>query len=103
MIIGIPREIKEEELRVAITSAGVSAFVAHGHKVLIEKGAVPRTSTYALTNSTLSYALAVADQGLEMSMGSNKALKKGLNIYKGRVTLRAVAESFGLDYEEAQF
>jgi len=39
MIIGIPREIKEEELRVAITSAGVSAFVAHGHKVLIEKGA----------------------------------------------------------------
>ena len=39
MIIGIPREIKEEELRVAITSAGVSAFVAHGHRVLIEKGA----------------------------------------------------------------
>ncbi|MBW2006189.1 MAG: alanine dehydrogenase, partial [Deltaproteobacteria bacterium] len=39
MIIGIPKEIKEEELRVAITPAGVSAFVAHGHKVLIEKGA----------------------------------------------------------------
>ena len=50
-------------------------------------GAVPRTFTYALTNPTLSYALAVADQGLEMSMGSNKALKKGLNIYKKRLPL----------------
>ena len=103
MIIGIPREIKKEGLRVAITSAGVSAFVAHGHTILIEKGAVPRTSTYALTNSTLSYALAVGDQGLKMSMGSNKDIKKGLNIYKGKVTLRAVAESFGMDYEEVQF
>jgi alanine dehydrogenase len=66
-------------------------------------GAVPRTSTYALTNSTLSYALAIADQGLEKSMANNTALKKGLNIYKGTVTLGAVAESFGLNYEEARF
>jgi alanine dehydrogenase len=66
-------------------------------------GAVPRTSTYALTNSTLSYALAIADQGIEMSMAHNTALKRGLNIYKGKVTLQAVAESFGLDYEEIQF
>lgn len=66
-------------------------------------GAVPRTSTYALTNSTLSYALAISDQGLESSMVHNSALKKGLNVYKGKVTLRAVAESFGLDYEDAQF
>jgi alanine dehydrogenase len=36
-------------------------------------------------------------------MGSNKALKKGLNIYKGKVTLSAVAEAFGMDYEEVQF
>jgi len=56
-----------------------------------------------LTNSTLSYALALADQDLELSMGSNKALKKGLNIYKGKITLRAVAESFGMDYKEVQF
>jgi len=66
-------------------------------------GAVPRTSTYALTNSTLSYALAISDQGLESSMVHNSALKKGLNVYKGKITLRAVAESFGLDYEDAQF
>ena len=39
MIIGVPTEIKKEELRVAITSAGVSALVAHGHQVLIEKNA----------------------------------------------------------------
>jgi len=56
-----------------------------------------------LTNSTLSYALAVADQGLEMSMSQNRALKRGLNIYKGKVTLSAVAEAFGMDYEELQF
>lgn len=39
MIIGIPKEIKEEEKRVAITPSGVSAFVSHGHQVLVEKGA----------------------------------------------------------------
>jgi alanine dehydrogenase len=66
-------------------------------------GAVPRTSTYALTNSTLSYALELADHGLEMAMAQNKALLKGLNIYKGKVTLRGVAEAFGMTYEEPQF
>lgn len=66
-------------------------------------GAVPRTSTYALTNSTLSYALALADQGLEMSMAHNRALMRGLNIYKGKVSLKAVAEAFGMGYEESQF
>ena len=39
MIIGVPKEIKEEENRVAITSTGVSAFVSHGHKVIVERGA----------------------------------------------------------------
>ena len=39
MIVGIPKEIKEEEKRVAITPSGVAAFVTHGHKVLVEKGA----------------------------------------------------------------
>lgn len=66
-------------------------------------GAVPRTSTYALTNSTLSYALELADHGLEKSMVRNRALLKGLNIYRGKVTLRAVAEAFGMDCEEPRF
>ena len=39
MVIGVPKEIKEEENRVAITSTGVSAFVSHGHQVIVEKGA----------------------------------------------------------------
>src|SRR5713226_1660766 len=39
MIVGVPKEIKEEENRVAITPTGVAAFVSHGHKVLVEKGA----------------------------------------------------------------
>ena len=39
MIIGIPKEIKEEENRVAVTPTGVAAFVSHGHKVLVENGA----------------------------------------------------------------
>ena len=39
MIVGIPKEIKEEEKRVAIAPSGVSAFVTHGHKVLVEKAA----------------------------------------------------------------
>ena len=66
-------------------------------------GAVPRTSTYALTNSTLFYALALADQGLEMSMANNKTLMRGLNVYKGKVSLKAVAEAFSMGYEEPQF
>ena len=39
MMVGIPKEIKEEENRVALTPSGVSAFVAHGHQVMIERGA----------------------------------------------------------------
>jgi alanine dehydrogenase len=39
MVVGVPKEIKEEENRVAVTPTGVSAFVSRGHKVLVEKGA----------------------------------------------------------------
>src|SRR5499426_531861 len=39
MVVGVPREIKEEENRVAITPTGVAAFVAHGHQAVVEKGA----------------------------------------------------------------
>jgi alanine dehydrogenase len=81
-------------------------YITHGvvhYCVSNMPGAVPRTSTYALTNSTLSYALAIADQGLGMSMSHNRALMSGLNVYQGKVTLKAVAEAFGMDYEEPQF
>jgi alanine dehydrogenase len=61
-------------------------------------GAVPNTSTYALTNVTLPYALAIADQGLEQALGQDAALAKGLNTYGGALTNKAVAEAHGLDW-----
>ena len=61
-------------------------------------GAVPRTSTYALSNATLPYALLLADHGLEEAVRRNAALAKGVNTYKGAVTYPAVAEAFGLEY-----
>ncbi len=58
-------------------------------------GAVPRTSTFALTNATLPYALEIANKGIEKAAAENSALKRGINVFKGRITNRAVAESQG--------
>jgi alanine dehydrogenase len=59
-------------------------------------GAVPRTSTYALTNVTLPYALAIADHGLEEALRADPALALGVNVYGGHVTNAGVAEAHGL-------
>ncbi|WIB59391.1 alanine dehydrogenase [Curtobacterium sp. MCLR17_007] len=59
-------------------------------------GAVPRTSTISLTNATLPYALAIADQGWEQALESDAALARGLNVHAGRVTNDAVAAAHGL-------
>lgn len=56
-------------------------------------GAVPRTSTFALTNVTLPYALQIADQGIEDAVRANPGLKAGVNTYKGKVTCAPVAKS----------
>ena len=61
--------------------------------------AVPRTSTYALTNATLGYGLALADKGLERALAEDRVLAKGLNVRAGRVTYGAVAEAFGMPCE----
>jgi alanine dehydrogenase len=63
-------------------------------------GAVPRTSTYALTNATMPYVVGLADKGYESAMKENPALKKGLNVYKGRLTNHEVANALGLDFVE---
>ena len=63
-------------------------------------GAVPNTSTTALTNATLKYALALADKGWQQACSDDEALRKGLNIVEGKVTYKAVADVFGLDYTE---
>ena len=56
-------------------------------------GAVPHTSTYALTNATLSYSLDIADHGLLEAGARDLAIRHGLNIYDGHVVHPAVAES----------
>lgn len=58
-------------------------------------GAVPRTSTYALTNITLPYALEIADKGVEKAIEENQSLKKGLNVFNGSITNDQVALSQG--------
>ena len=62
-------------------------------------GAVPRTSTYALTNVTLKYALMIANLGWREAVSRDEALKKGVNILNGKVAYRQVAEDLGLPYE----
>ncbi len=57
-------------------------------------GAVPHTSTYALTNVTLPYAVALADKGWKKAIAEDPALALGLNVHAGRVTYSAVAEAF---------
>ncbi|HEY7478241.1 MAG TPA: alanine dehydrogenase [Actinomycetota bacterium] len=57
-------------------------------------GAVPRTSTYALTNVTLPYVLAIADGGLEAAISSDPALARGVNTWDGSVTVAGVAEAW---------
>lgn len=61
-------------------------------------GDVPKTSTYALTNVTLRYALELATKGLARSLEQNEALRKGLNTHGGKVTHRAVADALNLPY-----
>jgi alanine dehydrogenase len=60
-------------------------------------GAVPRTSTFALSNVTLPYGLKLADQGIA-AVATDPALAKGVNVYQGKVTYAAVAEAFGMEY-----
>ena len=61
-------------------------------------GAVPNTSTLALTNATLRYAVALADKGWRQACQDDTALAKGLNIVEGKVVYKAVADVFGLPY-----
>jgi len=61
-------------------------------------GAVARTSTAALTNATLPYAIQIANKGWKKAMQENNEIKLGANVIDGQVTYKAVADAFGLDY-----
>ena len=62
-------------------------------------GAVPYTSTLALTNATLPYALQLADKGWRKACSDNEELRKGLNVVEGKVVYKEVAKAWGLEYE----
>jgi alanine dehydrogenase len=61
-------------------------------------GAVPITSTHALTNATLPYVEAIANHGLRRAVAADPCLAKGVNVVDRKVTYEAVAEAHGLDY-----
>ena len=63
-------------------------------------GAVPMTSTEALTNSTIAYAIEIANKGWKKACNENEPLKKGLNIINGDIVYKAVADAFDLNYTE---
>ena len=66
-------------------------------------GAVPVTSTKALTNVTLPYVEAIADHGLAAAVARDPALARGVNVIDGRITYEAVAEAHGLDFTPLDF
>ncbi|MGE5128669.1 MAG: alanine dehydrogenase [Sphingomonadaceae bacterium] len=64
-------------------------------------GAVPRTSTYALNNATLPFVLTLADKGWRRALAEDEHLRNGLNVARGKLAHRAVAEALGLAYTPA--
>ena len=83
------------------TTHGDPTFVIDGvvhYCVANMAGAVAKTSTLALTNATLPYALQIANLGWKGAMQTNAEIKPGANVIDGKVTYKAVAEAFGLVY-----
>ena len=84
-----------------ITTHDNPTYVKHGvvhYAVANMPGAVPRTSTMALTNVTVPYAVQIANKGYKQACLDNEALLKGINTLDGFVTYVAVAEALSLDY-----
>jgi alanine dehydrogenase len=86
-----------------VTTHNAPTYEKHGvihYAVANMPGAVPRTSTLALTNVTISYALELANKGFTRAIGENPSLYLGVNTHKGLVTHPAVAESLNLPYSK---
>ncbi|CAH2713620.1 Alanine dehydrogenase [Neobacillus rhizosphaerae] len=84
-----------------ITTHDNPTFVKHGvvhYSVANMPGAVPRTSTIALTNVTVPYALQIANKGVFKAISENAALLLGVNVANGEITYEAVAKDLGYDY-----
>lgn len=88
-----------------ITTHDNPTYEKHGvihYAVANMPGAVPRTATLGLTNSTVPYALQIANKGVKQACLDNLSLQKGLNTYAGHVTYQAVAEAQDLSYTSAE-
>jgi alanine dehydrogenase len=97
---------------IAIDQGGcceTSKPTSHSHPTYVEEGvihycvtnmpgAVARTSTFALNNATLPFALALADKGWRKAIAEDPHLRNGLNVHEGKVTCRPVAEALGLPF-----
>jgi len=84
-----------------ITTHSEPTFVKHGvihYAVANMPGAVARTSTIALTNVTIDYALEIANKGWQPAVRKHPGFAKGVNVTQGRVTYKAVADAIGLPY-----
>lgn len=84
-----------------VTTHSEPTYVKHGvvhYSVANMPGAVPRTSTIALTNVTIPYALQIANKGVSRALSENTALARGVNVIQGKLTYQAVAESLNLPY-----
>jgi alanine dehydrogenase len=84
MIVGIPKEIKTAEKRVAMTPQGVDSLVSRGRRVLVEKGAGEGSG--------------FPDGDYEKALAENEILRRGLNLIDGHVVCEGVANSFGLPF-----
>jgi alanine dehydrogenase len=85
---------------IRMTTHSDPTYVEHGvvhYGVGNMPGAVPRTSTYALTNVTLPYAVEIATHGLEEAARRDAVLARGVNVYRGAVTSPPVAEAHGME------
>ncbi|BAB06048.1 alanine dehydrogenase [Halalkalibacterium halodurans] len=88
-----------------ITTHDAPTYTKHGvvhYAVANMPGAVPRTSTIALTNVTVPYALQLANNGVKRAIAENTALAKGVNTANGWVTYEAVARDLGYDYQSVE-
>ena len=86
-----------------ITTHDDPVFIKHGvlhYSVANMPGAVPQTSTYALSNATLPYVRLLASTNLADLLQYNNALYHGVNTYQGHLTMQAVAEDLNLPYTE---
>jgi alanine dehydrogenase len=84
-----------------VTTHSEPTYVKHGvvhYSVANMPGAVARTSTLALTNATIDYALQIANKGYRQAVQDNPGLAKGVNVINGKVTYQAVADSLNLGY-----